>query len=112
MAYTKIKLTLLVLLTTLIGCNFKRFGQEKYVCLDNKLNINVIDIIQTRAIKKSYVTILGKEYFSEIKSLNDDKIVLFIDNMLITINKKSNEVTVTDNENIYFLKCDVENFKI
>ena len=112
MDYIKLKLILLILLINLTGCNFNRFGQEKYICRENKLNINVIDILQTRAIKKSYVTILGKEYFSEIKSLNKAKTVLFIDNIVITIDKKSNEITAMYNENIYFLKCEVEKFKI
>ena len=80
--------------------------------MDNKLDINVIDVLQTRAIKKSFVTILGKEYFSEIISLNDQQIVLFIDNINIKINKNSNEISATHNDKIYFLKCQVERFKI
>ena len=108
----RIKLILLIFFINLYGCNFSRFGQEKYICRDNKLNINVIDVLQTRAIKKSFVTILGKEYFSEIRSLNDDLTVLFIDGITIKINKISKEISATQDEKIYFLKCEVEKFKI
>ena len=73
---------------------------------------NVIDVLETRAIKKSFVTILGKEYFSEIRSLNDDLTILFIDGITIKINKISKEISATQDENIYFLKCEVEKFKI
>ena len=37
----------------LISCeNFKRFGQEKYTCAQNKLSIYQIDIIKTNSVEK------------------------------------------------------------
>ena len=112
MAQIIVKFILLIFFINLYGCNFSRFGQEKYICRDNNLDINVIDVLQTRAIKKSFVTISGKEYFSEIKSLNNDITILFIDGITIKINKISKEISATQDEKIYFLKCEVEKFKI
>ena len=102
----------MIVIVNLCGCDFKRFNQEKYVCNRNDLDINVIDVIQTSSIKKGFVTILGEEYFAEIKSLNKNQIILFIDNINIRINKNSQEITATFQEKIYFLKCEVEKFKI
>ncbi len=104
MNYIKKKLVLVILVINLYGCDFKRFDQEKYVCNSNSLDIDVIDVIQTSSIKKGFVTISGKEYFAEIKSLNKDQIILFIDNINIRINKNSQEITATFQEKIYFLK--------
>ena len=41
------------------NCNFKRFEQKKFFCEKNKLDIELIDILETRSIKK--VTSLLKE---------------------------------------------------
>ena len=45
---------------------FKRFGQEKYFCANNKLSINQIDIIKTNSIKKAYMIIGGKNSSNKI----------------------------------------------
>ena len=34
------------------NCNFKRFEQKKFFCEKNKLDIELIDILETRSIKK------------------------------------------------------------
>ena len=54
---------LFIFFLTLESCsNFKRFEQKKYFCEPNELSIELIDILETRSIKKSYLTINGKEY--------------------------------------------------
>ena len=51
-----LKLFLIILVLFFQGCdNFKRFGQEKYTCLDNNLSIYQIDIIKTSSIKQAYM---------------------------------------------------------
>ena len=61
------------------SCNFKRFEQKKFFCEKNKLDIELIDIWETRSIK---------------------------------INLENNEISATNNKNIYFLKCEETNFNI
>ena len=36
------------------NCDFKRFEQKKFFCEKNKLDIELIDILETRSIKKSF----------------------------------------------------------
>ena len=94
------------------NCNFKRFEQKKFFCEKNKLDIELIDILETRSIKKSYLTIKGKEYIAEIHEINDMEISLIFNDINIKINLKNNEISATNNKNIFFLKCEESNFNI
>ena len=47
-----------------------------------------------------------------IQNFNKDEIQISINEALIKINKKKKEIVATFKENIYFLNCEVENFKI
>ena len=96
----------------LSSCDFKRFGQEKYTCNSNNLSINSINVIKTNSIKKVYVTISGTEYNGVIQNFNKDEIQISINAALIKINKNKKEIVATFKENIYFLDCEVEYFKI
>ena len=100
------------ILVILYGCKFKRFEQKKYFCENNKLNIELIDILETRSIKKSYLTIDGKEYVANIQKLNNKQIELLFNDINIKINLENNQISATNNENIYFLKCEESNFNI
>ena len=91
---------------------FKRFGQEKYFCAKNKLSINQIDIIKTNSIKKAYMIIGRQEIPLEIKSINKNEISLFSNVFTIRINKNNNEVSVSDENKIHFLKCKSETFNM
>ena len=92
--------------------NFKRFGQEKYLCSENKLSINQIDIIKTNSIKKAYIVIDNQEIPIQIESINKNEILLFDNNFKIKINKKNNEVAISDENKIHFLKCESETFNM
>ena len=94
------------------NCNFTRFEQKKFFCKSNKLDIELIDILETRSIKKSYLTIKGKEYLATINNINNNEILLVFNDIDIKINLKNNEISATNNENIYFLKCKETNFNI
>ena len=94
------------------NCNFKRFEQKKFFCEKNKLNIELIDILETRSIKKSYITIKGKEYLAKINEISDIEISLILNDINLKINLENNEISATNNENIYFLKCEETNFNI
>ena len=112
----KIIFNLILIFTTIIfigSCDkFKRFGQEKYFCAKNKLFINQIDIIKTNSLKKAYMIIGRQEVALEIKSLNKNEIVLFSNGYTIKINKNNNEVSVSDENKIHFLKCKSETFNM
>ena len=101
-----------LLLFFISNCNFKRFEQKKFFCEKNKLDIELIDILETRSIKKSYLTIKGKEYIAKINEINDFEISLILNDINLKINLESNEISATYNENIYFLKCEETNFNI
>ena len=94
------------------NCNFKRFEQKKFFCEKNKLEIELIDILETRSIKKSYLTIKGKEYLAKIDEISDFEISLILNDINLKINLENNEISATNNENIYFLKCEETNFNI
>ena len=97
----------------IVSCDkFKRFDQEKYVCNQNKLSINQIDIIKTNSIKKAYMVIGSQEIPLEIKSINKNEIVLLSNNHIIKINKNNNEVSISDENKIHFLKCRSETFNM
>ena len=101
-----------LLLCLLSNCDFKRFEQKKYFCQENKLNIELIDILETRSIKKSYLTIEGKEYVARISSISDIEINLIFNDIEIKINLENNEISATNNKNIFFLKCEESKFNI
>ena len=62
--------------------------------------------------KKSYITIKGKEYIARIDEINDRKISLIFNDIDIKINLENNEISATNNKNIYFLNCEESNFNI
>ena len=107
-----ISIFFLLLLFLASNCNFKRFEQKKFFCEKNKLDIELIDILETRSIKKSYITIKGKEYIARIDEINDKKISLIFNDIDIKINLENNEISATNNKNIYFLNCEESNFNI
>tara|TARA_B100000579_G_scaffold359638_1_gene316486 strand:- start:26 stop:364 length:339 start_codon:yes stop_codon:yes gene_type:complete len=92
--------------------NFKRFEQKKYFCKSNKLDIELIDILETRSIKKAYVTIKGKEYPMQIVSISDAKIDLQYNNFDINISLIENQISVSTEGEIIFLICEESNFNI
>ena len=94
------------------NCNFKRFEQKKFFCERNKLDIELIDILETRSIKKSYITIKGKEYLAKINEISDMEISLVLNDINIKINLENNEISATNNKIIYFLNCEDSNFNI
>ena len=94
------------------NCDFKRFEQKKFFCEKNKLDIELIDILETRSIKKSYITIKGKEYIAKINEISNIEISLILNDINLKINLENNEISATNNENIYFLKCQETNFNI
>ena len=100
------------LMSIISGCNFKRFEQKKYFCESNKLDIELIDILETRSIKKSYLTIKGKEYLANIDTINNKEINLTFNEINIKINLESDEISATNNKNIFFLNCEKSNFNI
>ena len=104
--------TFISLIFTLSSCNFKRFEQKKYFCESNKLDIELIDRLETRSIKKSYLTIKGKEYLANIDTINNKEINLTFNEINIKINLENNEISATNNKNIFFLNCEKSNFNI
>ena len=102
----------LVLMLLANNCNFKRFEQKKFFCKKNKLNIELIDILETSSIKKSYLTIKGKEYVAKINKINDTEVNLTFNDIDIKINLENNEISATNNKNIFFLNCEKSNFNI
>ena len=94
------------------NCDFKRFEQKKFFCEKNKLDIELIDILETRSIKKSYITIKGKEYQADINKITQKEILLVFNDINIKINLKNSTISATNNENIFFLKCEETNFNI
>ena len=112
-----------LLLFFISNCNFKRFEQKKFFCEKNKLNIEeiietnkldieLIDILETRSIKKSYITIKEKEYIAKINEISDIEINLILNDINLKINLENNEISATNNKNIYFLNCEETNFNI
>ena len=107
------KYIILIFFFIINGCDsFKRFDQEKYSCIENKLSINTIDILKTSSIQKAYVTVGKDEFYADIISNNKKEIVLSINGIYIKINKSLNEISVNFDNKLYFLSCDMENFKI
>ena len=94
------------------NCDFKRFEQKKFFCEKNKLDIELIDVLETRSIKKSYITIKGKEYVAKINDISEIEISLILNDINLKINLENNEISATNNKNIYFLNCEETNFNI
>ncbi len=105
-------ITFLLVSILISNCNFKRFEQKKYFCESNDLNIELIDILETRSIKKSYLTIKGKEYQADINKITQKEILLVFNDINIKINLKNSTISATNNENIFFLNCEESNFNI
>ena len=104
---------LFFLITTIQGCNnFKRFEQKKFFCDANELRIDLIDILETRSIKKAYVTISNKEYLVTINSLTDSEINLQFDKINIIINVVNNKISAIKENKVIFLNCEESNFNI
>ena len=104
---------LIILVLFLQGCNnFKRFGQEKYTCIENSLSIYQIDIIKTSSIKKAYMITDAGEMPLKIDLLGSREILLSTDNLTITINKDNNEISINNENKIHFLKCKSETFNM
>ena len=111
----KYSLKVLILFSILIiqGCNnFKRFEQKKYFCNTNDLEIDLIDILETRSIKKAYVTVSNKEYLVTINSLTDSEINLQFDKINIIINIINNKISAITENKVLFLNCEESNFNI
>ena len=105
--------TYILLIITIQGCNnFKRFEQKKYFCNKNELGIDLIDILETRSIKKAYVTVSNKEYLVIINSLTESEINLQFDKINIIINIINNKISANAENKIYFLDCEESNFNI
>ena len=104
--------TFVFIIFNISNCNFKRFEQKKYFCEPNKLDIELIDILETRSIKKSYLTIQRKEYLATIDKINNREIYLTYNDINIKINLENNEISATNNKNIFFLNCEKSNFNI
>ena len=92
--------------------NFKRFGQEKYTCAKNKLSIYQIDIIKTNSVEKAYMITDQGEVSLQVNISNKNEILLTRGNLSININKQKNEVSVSDENKIHFLKCKNETFNM
>ena len=108
-----LKFSLIIVVLVLFGCdNFKRFGQEKYTCVENKLSIYQIDIIKTSSIKKAYMITDTGEVPLNIVSFGSKEILLSTDNLIITINKDNNEISISNENKIHFLKCKNETFNM
>ena len=108
-----LKFLIIFNLLFLFGCNnFKRFEQKKYFCDSNDLDIELIDILETRSIKKSYLTIKGREYPTEILDINNDEIRLKLNDIYININLLNNEISATEDNKLFFLNCDKSDFNI
>ena len=103
----------LITLSFLNNCEkFKRFGQEKYFCSPNKLSIQQIDIIKTNSINKAYMVIANKEVQLEINVINKKEVLLTNNSYTIKINKNNNEISISDENKIHFLKCESETFNM
>ena len=110
--FFQIILTLIVL-SFLSNCDkFKRFGQEKYLCSQNKLSVQQIDIIKTNSINKAYMVIANKEVQLEINAINKKEVLLTNNSYAIKINKNNNEISISDENKIHFLKCESETFNM
>ena len=108
-----LKFLIIFNLLFLLGCNnFKRFEQKKYFCSENELNIELIDILETSSIKKSYLTIKEKEYLANIISLNSEEINIELNDIKININLNNNQITASNENKIFFLKCEKSKFNI
>ena len=104
---------IIFVLFSLASCdNFKRFGQEKFICAENALSINQIDIIKTNSIEKAYMVIQNDEIQLEVEFLSKNKVLLKVDEFKINIDKNNNEITVSNGNKIHFLKCKNETFNM
>ena len=113
MKSTLIFFILFSLITTIQGCNnFKRFEQKKFFCTANELRIDLIDILETRSIKKAYVTVSNKEYPVTINAITEREINLQFDKINIIINIVNNKISAIKENKVIFLNCEESNFNI
>ena len=70
--------------------NFKRFGQEKYTCAQNKLSIYQIDIIKTNSVEKAYMITDQGEVSLQVNISNKNEIIGRDINIVMLFNLKSN----------------------
>lgn len=94
------------------GCNFKRFEQKKFFCVPNELEIDLIDVLETRSIKKAYITIRNQEHSLTINSITDKEINLQFGNINIIINIINNKISAINENKVIFLNCEKSNFNI
>ncbi|MDA9655082.1 hypothetical protein N9T15_01355 [Pelagibacteraceae bacterium] len=108
-----LKVFIFVSILLIQGCNnFKRFEQKKYFCNANDLEIELIDVLETRSIKKAYVTIRNTEYKVSINAITNSEINLQFDKINIIINMINNKISANTENKIYFLDCEESNFNI
>ena len=108
-----LKVFIFVSILLIQGCNnFKRFEQKKYFCNANDLEIELIDVLETRSIKKAYVTIKNTEYKVSINAITNSEINLQFDKINIIINMINNKISANTENKIYFLDCEESNFNI
>ena len=108
-----LKVFIFVSILLIQGCNnFKRFEQKKYFCNANDLEIELIDVLETRSIKKAYVTIRNTEYKVSINAITNSEINLQFDKINIIINIINNKISANTENKIYFLDCEESNFNI
>lgn len=109
----RLKPFLLVTALFLNNCdNLKRFGQEKYTCNENKLSIYQIDIIKTNSLKKAYMLTDKGEIPLKINTIDKEEVLLSSGEILINIQRKKNEISVSNENKIHFLKCKNETFNM
>ena len=68
--------------------------------------------MKTNSIKKAYMITNEGEIPLEINTLNKEEILLSSKGLTININKRKNEITVSDDNKIHFLKCKNETFNM
>ena len=109
--YLKKIIFFITLLFLINGCDkFKRFGQEKYLCSENKFFVSQIDIIKSNSIEKAYVVINNDEVPLKILNNDEKEAVLSIKEFILNINKENNQITISNENKIHFLKCKIETF--
>ena len=104
---------ILISVFLLSSCDkLKRFGQEKYICSKNKFSIKQIDIIKANSIEKAYIIVENTEIQIQIQSINKKEIFLSNNDYTVKINRINNEVSISNENKIHFLKCRSETFNM
>ena len=58
------------------------------------------------------MVIANKEVQLEINAINKKEVLLSNNNYTIKINKNNNEISISDENKIHFLKCEFETFNM